>query len=164
LTSTTCGIDFGALATSNALLPKGCASATLPDAGPLPPPTKVNDGGIIDVGDGGKPILLDADCTGASIPPFPALPGCCMPNGICGSSAYQFSQLGLPPSCVDNEQVKQAGGQFVTVPPPKVCTYDVPGQPVVTGHLPDGGTTPDGGKEGGAANDASTSKTDAGKK
>jgi hypothetical protein len=167
MTTTTCGIDFGALATANALLPKGCASGVLPEAGTLPPPTTVHDGGIIDAPDGGKPILLDKDCTGVAIPPAQPLPGCCMPNGICGSSGYQFSQLGLPPTCSSNDQIKTALGPLgtlVSIPPPKVCTYDVPGQPIVTGHLGDGGEpTPDGGK-GTGANDASAPKTDAGKK
>jgi hypothetical protein len=152
--TTTCGLDYSAVPTTNplnALIPRtGCSlPIQFPEAGPPPPP--VHDGGLIEVPDGGKPILLDDTCSGASIPPLPALPGCCQPDGFCGSSTHQLTQLNIAPACLSNEQVKSTPfGQFAVVPPEKGCTYKVPGQPTVTGHVPDAGSS-NGGKDAGSA-------------
>lgn len=153
--SVTCGLDYSTVPATNALapfLPKVCSiPVPLPEAGAPPPPVVVQDGGIIEVPDGGPPILLDSTCSGASIPPLSSLPGCCQPNGFCGSSTHPLAALGLPLECFSNAALKgTAAGRFASVPPEKGCTYEVPGQPTVTGHLPDGGTgSADSGKEGG---------------
>lgn len=160
--ATTCGLDYSAVPTTNtlnALIPRnGCSlPIQFPEAGPPPPP--VHDGGVIDVPDGGKPILLDDACSGASIPPLPALPGCCQPDGLCGSSTHQLTQLNIAAACLSNDEVKSTPfGRFAVVPSEKACTYKVPGQPTVTGHVPDAGPPHVGKDAGTTVRDASSDR------